>query len=85
MWGSREDESSQPDDIVSVCAVYGKCRRMGNSADQLRSHLAAGSGDSYKICVTDIHEDIDPGAFDPSPHILRLTLLESGEVARITT
>lgn len=62
MWRSRDDESSQPDDIVSVCAVYAKSRRKEDFGDQLRSHLAVRSGDSYQIEVTDIHEDTDPGA-----------------------
>lgn len=62
MWRSRDDESSQRDDIVSVCAVYAKSHRKEDFGDQLRSHLAVGSRDSYKIRVTDIHEGIDAGA-----------------------
>lgn len=75
MWRSRVDESSQPDDIVSVCAVYAKDGRKKDSVDQLRSILAGGSGDSYKIHVTDIHLDIPLGA--PEAEFRHRTLTES--------
>lgn len=64
MWRSRDDESSQPDDIVSVCAVYAvdaKSHRKEDFGDQLRSQLTVRSGDSYQIEVTDIHEGIHAG------------------------